>query len=54
MNEENKILDLTNPLNIIGTTVKYINTDGEVVEDVIVSFVKENEDKYIRLYLVNG
>ena len=54
MNEDEKTLDLTNPANIIGTIVKYTNSDGEVVEDVVVSFVKEKDENYIKLYVVNA
>ena len=54
MNEEEKTLDLTNPSNIIGTKVKYTNADGEIIEDIVISCIKEKEDNYIRLYLVNG
>lgn len=54
MNEENEVLDLTDSSNIIGKKVKYITIDGEVLEDVVISFIKEKEDNYIRLYLVKG
>ena len=53
MNEEEKTLDLTNPANIIGTKMKYTNADGEVIEDIVISYTKEKEDNYIKLYLVN-
>ena len=52
MNEEKEILDFTNPANIIGTRVKYTNADGEIVEDIVISFTKE-EDNYIKLYITN-
>ncbi len=54
MNEEKKDLDLRNPANIIGTIVKYIDFNGEEVENVVISYAKDTEDNYIRLYLVNG
>ena len=54
MNEENEILDLTDSSKIIGKKVKYKTIAGDVVEDVVISFIKDKDDNYIRLYLVNG
>ena len=45
-------LDLTDPSNIIGTIVKYKDAEGNSVEEVIISFVKENN--YIKLYVAGG
>lgn len=53
MNDESEILDFTNPTNLIGKKVKYTNQDGEVVEDIVISFTKDKEDNYIKVYLVN-
>ena len=54
MNEEEKILDLTNPTNIIGTKLKYTNSDGKVVEAIVISVSKDETDNYLKLYLING
>ena len=45
-------LDLTDPSNIIGTIVKYKDEEGNTIEEIIVSFVKENN--YIKLYVAGG
>ena len=45
-------LDLTDPSNIIGTIVKTKDAEGNTIEEIIVSFVKENN--YIKLYVAGG
>lgn len=45
-------LDLTEPSNIIGTMVKTKDAEGNIIEDVVISFVKENN--YIKLYVAGG
>ncbi len=54
MNDESEIFDFTNPANLIGKKIKYTDQNGEVVEDVVISFTKNKEDNYMKLFLVNN
>lgn len=45
-------LDLTNPLNIIGTIVKSKDAEGNIIQEIVVCVVKE--ENYVKLILAGG